>query len=195
MKFKSLIILFVLSVLIVGCEENTLFKAEYKYAYFCEQSGCKETANPEIRYTHDQQQSLLLQMDIQQNSLAQVGRLKEGFAVVFLHFAMGAPITVQITETSGVPLLGGWHDLKIHCALADFSEIISETKEDEDFKYYLVKKEIEGFTFNYIMMVPKNKTKNDFLLFMMDSADAVIVYGNSSDDTKKAVEYLKAKLK
>lgn len=183
-----------------GCKENTLLKTEYKYAFFCEQTGngqtqCKETANPGIRYTHDQQQSLLRLMDIQQNTFAQVGRLKEGFAVIFLHYALGAPITVQISETSGVPLLGGWHDLKVHCALADFSEVVSGVTENEDFTSYVIKKEIENFAFNYIMMVPKNKAKNDYLMFLMDRADALIVYGNSPDAGEQAVEYLNNKFK
>ena len=166
MKLKFLSILFIASTFFIGCDNNTLFETEYKYAFFCEQAGngqlqCKETANPDIRYTHDEQQSMLLQMDIQQKNLAQVGRLKEGFALVFAHFALGAPITVRISETSGIPLLGGWQHLFVRSA----------------------------------MMVPKNKSKNNYLIFLMENADAIIVYGNNSDAGERAIEYLNSKLK
>lgn len=200
MKLKFLSILFVASAFFIGCDNNTLFETEYKYAFFCEQAGngqlqCKETANPDIRYTHDEQQSMLLQMDIQQKSLAQVGRLKEGFALVFAHFALGAPITVRISETSGIPLLGGWQHLFVRSAMGDFSETVSDTRDFGDATSYVIRKKIEGITFNYAMMVPKNKSKNNYLIFLMENADAIIVYGNNSDAGERAIEYLNSKLK
>ena len=157
----SFMVSLVLLLMFTGCDQQSLFEESYPYAFFCQddvygKTVCKMTASPDIRYSQSEKQSLLYQMDILESSLAQAGRLADGFASVHMHFALGAPMTIKISETSGIPLLGNWKNFSVYSYIGDaFSKVVNkETAKTK--KTQRTKKE----DLTDILFTPNPRTKN-----------------------------------
>ena len=197
----SFMVSVVLLLMFTGCDQQSLFEESYPYAFFCQddvygKTVCKMTASPDIRYSQSEKQSLLYQMDILESSLAQAGRLADGFASVHMHFALGAPMTIKISETSGVPLLGNWKNFSVYSYIGDeFSKVVNKETEDDFSKNYIVSESIKGVDVNYVLSFPKDERLRGIVFFTLVNAKSIVVYAKSADGGERFQNYLNGLVK
>lgn len=188
LKSSLLSVLTLCSMLFMGCESNVEFEKTYPYAFLCDGSGtslkCKETANPKIRYTSQELQALLEQMESMQFAYAQSGRMNDAIDLIFSHYAFGSPVKVKITKTE-IPLLGSTRRALVRCSLGDFDKSIDNVADVlKDFSSYQIVENIEGMNFHYSLSVPKDEQKNDFVVFLLKESNAIILYSTSPNGDK-----------